>query len=106
MQYGWLSAAQSIGSVTAALVISQRANLRRQGVLLLGAVVVFGVATIVFGLRQGFVLVMLALIVVGAADTVSTILRNTIRQLQTPDYMRGRMTSINQIFFIGRPPAG
>jgi MFS family permease len=106
VQYGWLSAAQSIGSVTVALIISQRANLRRQGVLLLGAVVVFGVATTVFGLGKSFILVMLALMAVGAADTVSTILRNTIRQLQTPDYIRGRMTSINQIFFMGGPQLG
>ena len=104
--YGWLSAAQSIGSVVAALIISQRPTLRRQGTLLLGAVVIFGAATILFGLSQAFALTMLALILIGAADTVSTILRNTIRQLQTPDAMRGRMTSINQIFFTGGPQLG
>jgi MFS family permease len=49
---------------------------------------------------------MLALILVGAGDAVSTILRNTIRQLQTPDYIRGRMVSINQIFFAGGPQLG
>ena len=49
---------------------------------------------------------MLALILVGAADAVSTIIRNTIRQLQTPDHIRGRMTSINQIFFMGGPQLG
>jgi MFS family permease len=49
---------------------------------------------------------MLALIVIGAADTVSTIIRNTIRQLSTPDYLRGRMTSVNQIFFQGGPQLG
>jgi MFS family permease len=104
--YGWLSAAQSIGSVGAALIISQRARLRRQGPLLLGSVAVFGLATILFGLSGAFGLTMLALILVGAADAVSTILRNTIRQLQTPDDMRGRMTSINQIFFAGGPQLG
>ncbi len=104
--YGWLSAAQSIGSVTAALVISQRSRMSRQGAMLLGAVVIFGAATVLFGVSQVFALTMLALILVGAADTVSTILRNTIRQLQTPDGMRGRMTSINQIFFSGGPQLG
>jgi MFS family permease len=49
---------------------------------------------------------MFALIIIGAADTVSTIIRNTIRQLATPDYIRGRMTSINQIFFQGGPQLG
>jgi MFS family permease len=104
--YGWLSASQSIGSVAAALFISQRVTLRRQGPVLLGAVVAFGLATILFGLSQAFALTMLALILAGAADAISTILRNTIRQLQTPDGMRGRMTSINQIFFAGGPQLG
>jgi len=43
---------------------------------------------------------------IGAADAVNTIIRNTIRQLQTPDYIRGRMVSINQIFFMGGPQLG
>lgn len=43
---------------------------------------------------------------VGAGDTVSTILRSTIRQLVTPDHLRGRMTSINMIFFMGGPQLG
>ena len=46
------------------------------------------------------------LAVTGAADTVSTILRQTIRQLATPDYLRGRMTSINMVFFMGGPQFG
>lgn len=106
VQYGWLSSAQSIGSVTAALVISQVRALRRQGQLFLGAVLLFGVATIAFGFSRSFPLAMLALMVVGASDTVSTIIRNTIRQLQTPDYIRGRMIGVNQIFFMGGPQLG
>jgi MFS family permease len=104
--YGWLSSAQAIGAVIAALVISQVHELRRQGVILLTAVLVFGVATIVFGMARGFILAMLTLILVGAADSVSMIVRNTLRQLQTPDYIRGRMTSVNQIFFMGGPQLG
>ncbi len=106
VQYGWLSAAQSAGAVTAALVISQMREIRKQGPLFLGAVVVFGGATIVFGLTSSFALAWIALAIAGAADSVSTIIRNTIRQLQTPDYIRGRMTSINQIFFQGGPQLG
>ncbi len=104
--YGILSAAQSIGSVLAALIISQLAVLRRQGPVFLWAVVVFGSATVAFGVAHAFFLALLALVLMGAADTVSTIIRNTIRQLQTPDSMRGRMTSINQIFFQGGPQLG
>ncbi|GAP12854.1 arabinose efflux permease [Longilinea arvoryzae] len=105
-QYGWLSAGQSIGAVSAALVISQRSRMRRQGSLLLGAVVIFGLATVFFGLSHSFWLTLVALILIGAGDSVSTILRNTIRQLQTPDELRGRMVSINQIFFQGGPQLG
>jgi MFS family permease len=106
VEYGWLSASQSIGAVAAALVISQARELRRQGPLFLGSVMVFGLATIVFGLSRALAVAMATLILVGAADSVSTIIRNTIRQLQTPDYIRGRMTSINQIFFAGGPQLG
>ena len=104
--YGWLASAQSIGAVTVGLVASQYNRIRRQGPLLLGAVVAFGLATILFGLARVYALVFLALILIGAADSVSTIIRNTIRQLITPDSLRGRMTSINQIFFMGGPQLG
>jgi MFS family permease len=106
VQYGWLSAGQSIGAMAAALIFSQIDEIRRQGPIFLGSVVVFGLATIAFGLAPTFILAMLALVLIGAADSVSTIIRNTIRQLQTPDYIRGRMTSVNQIFFSGGPQLG
>lgn len=106
VQYGWLSAAQSIGDVSVALIISQRGKIERQGALLSGAVVIFGGATILFGLSRSFWLTMGALILVGAADSLSTIIRSTLRQLQTPDELRGRMVGINQIFFKGGPELG
>jgi MFS family permease len=106
VEYGWLSAAQSVGAVIAALVVSQLPEIRRQGQLFLSSVVVFGLATIVFGATTSLVLAWFALAVTGAADSVSTIIRNTIRQLQTPDHIRGRMTSVNQIFFQGGPQLG
>ncbi len=104
--YGWLAAAQSIGAVAVGLIVSQFNNLRRQGQLLLGSVLVFGAATILFGTFRAYGLLFLALVLVGAADSISTIIRNTIRQLNTPDSMRGRMTGINQIFFMGGPQLG
>lgn len=106
VQYGWLSAAQSVGAVLAALIVSQVQELKRQGLLFMSAVVVFGAATILFGLSRFFVLAWCALAVTGAADAVSTIIRNTIRQIRTPDELRGRMTSVNQIFFQGGPQLG
>jgi MFS family permease len=106
VEYGYLSAAPAVGAVLAALVISQIKELRKQGILFLSAVVVFGFATIVFGATTSLIVAWLAIATTGAADGVSTIIRNTIRQLQTPDYIRGRMTSVNQIFFQGGPQLG
>ncbi len=106
VEYGWLSAAQSIGAMVAALIVSQMEEIRRQGVVFLSAVIMFGLATIGFGLARTVPLAMAALILIGASDSVSTIIRNTIRQLQTPDYIRGRMVSVNQIFFMGGPQLG
>jgi Transmembrane secretion effector len=63
-------------------------------------------ATVAFGFSHSVVCGLIALIVIGASDSVSTILRNTIRQMQTPDQLRGRMVSINQMFFIGGPQLG
>jgi MFS family permease len=104
--YGWLSSAQAIGSVIAGLVVSQIPKLRKQGAIFLASVVVFGLATVLFGMTGLFAVAMLALMLMGAADAVSTIIRNTIRQLQTPDHIRGRMISVNQIFFQGGPQLG
>jgi MFS family permease len=104
--YGWLAAAQSIGAVLVGIIASQYHHIRRQGMLLVGSVVVFGGATILFGSSRIYAVIFLALALMGAADSISTIIRNTIRQLNTPDSLRGRMTSINQIFFMGGPQLG
>jgi MFS family permease len=104
--YGWLSSAQAIGSVAAGVVVSQVRNINKQGLIFLIAVVIFGLSTVAFGAAGAFSFAMLALILMGAADAVSTIIRNTIRQLNTPDHMRGRMVSVNQIFFQGGPQLG
>jgi MFS family permease len=104
--YGWLAAAGSVGAVLVGLVVSQYNQIRHQGRLLLGAVLLFGVATIAFGLSRIYAVIFLALVVTGAADSVSTIIRNTIRNLNTPDSLRGRMTGVNQIFFMGGPQLG
>jgi MFS family permease len=106
VEYGWLSAAQPVGAVGIGLIFSQKAKIHKQGALLLGSVVIFGLATIVFGLSTSIWITILSLAVIGGADAVSTILRNTIRQMVTPDVMRGRMVSINQIFFMGGPQLG
>jgi MFS family permease len=104
--FGILAAAPAIGAVLTGLVMARLGNLRRQGKLVIWSVAVFGLATIGFGLSHTFWLSLLMLGVAGAADTVSTVLRQTIRQLVTPDYLRGRITSINMVFFMGGPQLG
>ncbi|MBC8331436.1 MAG: MFS transporter [Anaerolineae bacterium] len=104
--YGLLSAASMIGAVTAGLVISQIAVLHKQGKLLLTSIAMIGVAAVVFGFSRNFYLSVAALMLAGAADSVSSIIRSAIRQLHTPDRLRGRMTSVNQIFFMGGPYLG
>ena len=104
--YGWLVAAPAIGAGSAALFVATRRQIPSQGRTLLVAVAGFGLATIVFGLSRSFWLTFAALALTGVTDGISTIIRNTIRQLRTPDVLRGRMTSVNQIFFMGGPQLG
>jgi MFS family permease len=103
---GLLYAAPSAGALVASLVISWAGAGRRQGVLLLWAVVIYGLSTVVFGLSTAFWLSLLMLAVNGAADTVSMVVRGAIRNLETPDEMRGRMVSVGMFFFAGGPQLG
>jgi MFS family permease len=104
--YGFLAAAPAIGSVLTALVMARFGSFRKQGRLVVWSVAVFGLATAAFGVSTVYWLSLLMLAVTGAADTVSTVLRQTIRQLVTPNHLRGRMTSINMMFFMGGPQLG
>lgn len=104
--YGFLAAAPAIGSVLTALVMARVGSFRRQGRLVVASVAVFGVATAGFGVSTVYWISLLMLAITGAADTVSTVLRQTIRQLVTPNQLRGRMTSINMMFFMGGPQLG
>ncbi len=104
--YGFLAAAPAIGAVLTALVMARIGSFRQQGRLVVWAVAVFGVATAAFGVSTVYWFSLLMLVVTGAADTVSTVLRQTIRQLVTPNHLRGRMTSINMMFFMGGPQLG
>jgi MFS family permease len=98
--FGWLRAMPSIGSIAMGLVVAVRPPFRRGGPALLWAVVVFGIATIVFGLSRSFPLSLVALFTLGAADNISVIVRATVLQLLTPDSMRGRVSAV-AIIFIG-----
>jgi len=104
--YGWLVAAPALGALAGSLYASVRHLPARQGRLLLGAVAAYGLATVAYGLSRVYWLTFLALALSGLADLVSTVIRQTLRQLLTPDALRGRMTSVNMIFFMGGPQLG
>jgi MFS family permease len=95
---GWLRAAPSVGAVLMALTIAHTPPFKRAGRVLLWAVVVFGVATIVFGLSRNFYLSLAALLILGAADNISVVIRHSLVLLRTPDAMRGRIAAVNGIF--------
>jgi MFS family permease len=105
--YGLLYAAPSVGAVAAAVAMSFAGHrIVRQGRVILVSVAAYGACTVLFGLSTSFALSLAALAGTGASDTVSMILRQTVRQIVTPDAMRGRMTSVSMIFFMGGPQLG
>jgi MFS family permease len=104
--YGWLVAGPAAGALLGSLYTSLRPLPERQGVVLLTSVAFYGAATVIFGLSRAYWLTLLALALTGLADLVSTVIRQTLRQLITPDALRGRMTSVNMIFFMGGPQLG
>jgi MFS family permease len=105
--YGVLSAAPSVGAILSSLLMVRLVDhIERRGPALLWAIVVYGLATVLFGISRSFAITFLCLAMTGAADTVSMVIRNLVRQLTTPDRMRGRMTSVNMIFFMGGPQLG
>lgn len=103
---GLLQAAPAVGSLATGVVMARIHDLRKQGPTVIAAIAFYGASTIAFGLSRSFTLSMIMLAIVGASDTVSTVLRQTIRQMVTPNYLRGRMTSVNMIFFMGGPQLG
>lgn len=105
--YGWLYAAPAAGAVVmSAIMVPMTERIRKRGPTLLWSVAGYGIATAVFGLSRSFWLTFFCLAMTGATDTVSMIIRNVIRQLETPDRLRGRMTGVNMVFFMGGPQLG
>jgi MFS family permease len=81
-------------------------RIERRGPVLLWAVAAYGLSTIAFGMSRSFWLSFCCLALTGVADTVSTVIRSIVRQLETPDRLRGRTTGINMMFFMGGPQFG
>lgn len=95
---GLLRTAPGVGAALMAILLAHRPLRGRSGVTLLWAVAGFGVFTIVFGLSHSLILSLAALLLAGASDMISVIIRATLTQLATPDEMRGRVTAVDMIF--------
>jgi len=95
---GVLRAAPAVGALLMSAVLARHAIKRRAGMRMFQAVIIFGVATIVFAISHLLWLSLLALAVLGAADAVSVVIRISLVQLATPDEMRGRVGAVNYLF--------
>jgi MFS family permease len=95
---GWMRATPAIGAFITALIVAHLPPMKQAGKTLLWCVTGFGIATVLFGLSKAFWLSLALLFLVGAFDSVSVIIRGSIVQLVTPDEMRGRVSSVNNIF--------
>lgn len=95
---GWLQAAPSVGALVMTFFLTYLPPFKRAGRALLLAVALFGLATCVFGFSHIFWLSLLMLIVLGATDDISMVIRGTLLLTQTPEAMRGRISSVNTLF--------
>jgi MFS family permease len=103
---GLLYAAQPAGAALTGAALSSMRTIRRQGPAVLWSVALYGASIALFGLSPWFWVSFLLLAVSGAADMVSAVIRNIVRQSLTPDELRGRMSSVVMIFFMGGPQLG
>jgi len=95
---GLLRSAPALGAATVALVLAHRPIREKAGYKLFGCVAMFGLCTIVFGVSHSFILSLGALVILGAVDMVSVVIRQTLVQISTPDAMRGRVSAVNMLF--------
>jgi sugar phosphate permease len=96
--FGWLRAAPGIGAIAMFFILANKPLKKNPGPKLLFCIAGFGASIIVFGISRSFVLSMAMLILSGAFDAVSVVIRGTILQLYTPDEMRGRVAAVNTMF--------
>ena len=95
---GLLRTAPGVGAALMAVLLAHRPLRGRSGLTLLWAVAGFGIFTIIFGLSRSLIVSLIALLLLGASDMISVIIRATLTQLATPDEMRGRVTAVDMIF--------
>lgn len=95
---GFLRSAPALGALCMSLFLARYPLRRRVGRTMFGAVAIFGTATIVFGFSTVFFLSFGALVILGAADVISVVIRNSLVQIETPDEMRGRVSAVHMMF--------
>lgn len=95
---GLLRSAPAVGALLMSLYLARHPLRQQVGKIMFGAVVVFGAATIVFAVSTSFPLSLGALAILGAADVISVVVRQSLVQIETPDEMRGRVSAVNSMF--------
>ncbi len=95
---GFLRSAPAAGALAMSVLLAHLPMNRHVGARMFGAVMVFGIATIIFSVSTSFVLSLFALVILGAADNISVVIRISLVQLSTPDPMRGRVNAVNSLF--------
>jgi MFS family permease len=95
---GLLRTGPALGALAMSVYLARHPLKHRVGRIMFTSVFIFGIATIVFALSTSFVLSMLTLVVLGAADVISVVIRSSLVQIETPDEMRGRVSAVNSLF--------
>jgi MFS family permease len=95
---GLLRSASAVGALSGTIWLAHFPLRRRPGLAMFGGVIVFGLATLAFGLSHNLVVSLLALAVLGASDVVSVVVRLSLVQLRTPEDMLGRVSAVNSLF--------
>jgi MFS family permease len=95
---GFLRSAPAAGALAMSVLLVRMPMNRYVGIKMFSAVMVFGLATVIFSLSTNFAISLIALVILGAADNVSVVIRISLVQLSTPDAMRGRVNAVNSLF--------
>lgn len=103
---GFLYAAPALGAIVTGLIFPFFAHNKNRGKIMVGGIILYGVSIVLFGISKNYYLSLIFIACSGAGDIISVIIRNVIRQLNTPDHIRGRMTAVNMAFYTGGPQLG
>jgi MFS family permease len=95
---GFLRSAPAVGALAMSVLLVQMPLNRHVGIKMFAAVIVFGIGTVIFSISTSFAISLIALVILGAADNVSVVIRISLVQLSTPDAMRGRVSAVNSLF--------